>query len=93
MITTIWLLVAHWGPAKIYNSWAVLSLDIFLVIMWLCSFAVMAAEVAPIITLAAAEEGTYSCDGYTCGTNNISAYSWAVLDCMAAVAGLGGPVL
>ncbi|PHH89566.1 hypothetical protein CDD83_5776 [Cordyceps sp. RAO-2017] len=32
-IVSIWLIVAHWFVPKIYNYWAVLTLDIFL---WLC---------------------------------------------------------
>ncbi len=82
--------MADFGSPKIYNYWAVLSLDIFLLIIWLSSFAVMAAEVAPFIQEAAYYAGTYSCDGYTCADNTISTEAWAVLDSMAAVAGVGG---
>ncbi len=88
MITTIYLLVAEFGAPSIYNYWAVLSLDIFLVIMWLCSFAVQAAEIAPILADAAIYESGTDCSYYDDCTANSAALG--VLDTQAAVAGIGG---
>ncbi len=45
-ITSIYHIVAEFSAPQIYNYWAVLSLDIFMVIMWLCSFALLASAVA-----------------------------------------------
>lgn len=46
MIASIYCLVARFGPSNAYNYWAILALDIFLLIFWLISFAVLAAQVA-----------------------------------------------
>ncbi|KAL2134961.1 hypothetical protein VTI74DRAFT_10282 [Chaetomium olivicolor] len=48
LVSSTYLVVAHISLPKIYNYWAVLGLDIFFVIMWLCSFALQAARVAPM---------------------------------------------
>ncbi|KAI0388487.1 hypothetical protein F5Y17DRAFT_202169 [Xylariaceae sp. FL0594] len=46
ILTSIYLLVAHFGPAAAYNYWAILGLDIFHVIFWLIAFALMASRAA-----------------------------------------------
>lgn len=46
LVVTIYYLVAEFSSPAAYNYWAVLALDIFLVIMWLASFALLASEVA-----------------------------------------------
>ena len=46
VITAIYCLVARFGPPKAYNYWAILALDIFLLLFWLISFAVLTAQVA-----------------------------------------------
>ncbi|KAI0204632.1 hypothetical protein F4808DRAFT_414408 [Astrocystis sublimbata] len=50
LLTSIYLLVAHFGPPKAYNYWAILGLDIFHVIFWLISFALLAAQAALVIS-------------------------------------------
>ena len=50
----IWELVAMSGSPRAYNYWAVLAFDIFLVIFWLISFALVAA-----LTGAIADATTY----------------------------------
>ena len=47
MIVCIYGIVAHFGPTSLYNYWAVLALDIFLVIFWLISFALLAFSASP----------------------------------------------
>ncbi|KAI8957615.1 hypothetical protein F5Y11DRAFT_77885 [Daldinia sp. FL1419] len=87
LITSIYCLVAHFGPAKAYNYWAILGLDIFLVIFWLISFAILAAQIAS----AFAYYHTYS-DFYD-DYYDMSDYDAAVNTyggCLAAAAGLGG---
>lgn len=87
LIVTIYYLVAEYAAPAIYNYWAVLALDILLVIMWLSSFALLASRVAAIYAL-----GTY----YNYYTGNYYAGStltgiaggWAA--CLAAAAALGG---
>ncbi|RYP54520.1 hypothetical protein DL768_000722 [Monosporascus sp. mg162] len=46
LIASIYCLVAHFGPPQAYNYWAILGLDIFLLVFWLISFALLAAQVA-----------------------------------------------
>ncbi len=61
--------------------------DIFLVVFWLVSFALMASEVAPFLR-------TYTeCYYGVCETYQLDGYSRQYADCMAAVAGLGGLAL
>ncbi|KAI0908512.1 hypothetical protein F4824DRAFT_220636 [Ustulina deusta] len=50
VISSIYLLVAHFGPPAAYNYWAILGLDIFHVVFWLISFALLAAQAALILS-------------------------------------------
>ena len=86
IICCVYYIVAHFGPPSLYNYWAILALDIFLVIFWLISFSLMAAEVAPFL------KGYTYCDYYygTCSTYALSGLDLVFAACMAAVAGLGG---
>ncbi|KAI1804270.1 hypothetical protein F4811DRAFT_561978 [Daldinia bambusicola] len=86
-ITSIYCLVAHFGPAKAYNYWAILGLDIFLVIFWLISFAILAAQIASVFAIYHSYTSFYG-DYY-----DLSDYDAAVNTyggCLAAAAGLGG---
>ncbi|KAI1105557.1 hypothetical protein F4804DRAFT_331144 [Jackrogersella minutella] len=86
IITSIYCLVAHFGPPKAYNYWAILGLDIFLVIFWLISFAILAAQVAPVFAVYHSYSDYY--DDY-----DLSDYDAAITTygaCLAAAAGLGG---
>ncbi len=47
MITSTYELIAYYGPPAAYNYWATLGLDVFNVIMWLSSFALLTSQVAP----------------------------------------------
>ncbi|KAK4216547.1 hypothetical protein QBC37DRAFT_86991 [Rhypophila decipiens] len=76
LITSIYHLVAEYGAPSIYNYWAVLGLDIFMVIMWLSSFALLASQVA--IWMA------YVSVNYYYSGDKI------VISCLAAAAALGG---
>lgn len=58
MIITIYYIVAEFSAPAIYNYWAVLGCDIFLVVMWLASFALLASEVGTLMAY-------YSLDGVT----------------------------
>ncbi|GAP85341.1 putative integral membrane protein [Rosellinia necatrix] len=79
LLTSIYLLVAHFGPPAAYNYWAILGLDIFHVIFWLISFALLASQAALLLDI-----GDYY-DFYYYG----SAYT--ILGAIvAAAAGLGG---
>ncbi|KAK3301069.1 uncharacterized protein B0H64DRAFT_30112 [Chaetomium fimeti] len=50
MLSSIYHLVAELGAPAAYNYWAILGLDIFLLLMWLCSFALLASRVTPWVT-------------------------------------------
>ncbi|KAM7222914.1 hypothetical protein V8F06_001812 [Rhypophila decipiens] len=75
LITSIYHLVAEYGAPSIYNYWAVLGLDIFMVIMWLSSFALLASRVAPSMA-------------YIGSSFYYSDYK-IVVSCLAAAAALG----
>ncbi|KAI1454861.1 hypothetical protein F4805DRAFT_301625 [Annulohypoxylon moriforme] len=87
IITSIYCLVADFGPPKAFNYWAILGLDIFLVIFWLISFALLAAQVAAGFAYYH-EYSDYYDDYY-----DLSSYDTAFKTyggCLAAAAGLGG---
>ncbi|TGJ85269.1 hypothetical protein E0Z10_g3516 [Xylaria hypoxylon] len=63
LITGIYILVAHFGPPKAYNYWAILALDIFHVLFWLIAFALLASQAALLIAYSSDYFGYYS--GYT----------------------------
>jgi hypothetical protein len=75
IVYSIYHMVAHFSAPVIYNYWAILSVDIFFVVMWLCSFALQAARVAQLYDY-------YS--GYRLGTDD---QAW--LGAQAAAAALG----
>jgi len=88
MITCVYLLVAEFSAPKIYNYWAVLSLDIFLLIFWLCSFAYLASQVAIIFGYTTGSYYSYYSNTYYYYYYSRSeVLVWA--SCLAAAAGLG----
>ncbi|KAI1314182.1 hypothetical protein F5Y03DRAFT_389658 [Xylaria venustula] len=50
LISSVYILVAHFGPPAAYNYWAILGLDIFHVIFWLISFALLASQAAAVLS-------------------------------------------
>jgi hypothetical protein len=84
MIVCIYIIVAEFATPNIYNYWAVLSCDAFLIVFWIASFALMASQVAPYMS-------SYSDCAYGyCYTYSLTGTARVLADCMAAVAGLGG---
>lgn len=76
IITLIYILVATYSQPIIYQYWAILGLEIFCLIFWLISFALLASEVA----LAAA---------YDCGGDYYDAYGiYYTTTCSSATLGL-----
>lgn len=74
----------QFGPVSGYNYWAVLALDMFAIVFWIASFALLAAQVAPWM-------GGYTiCDYYECDTYELSGTELTVAACLCAAAGLGG---
>ncbi|KAI0468501.1 hypothetical protein F4859DRAFT_205720 [Xylaria cf. heliscus] len=82
LISSIYILVAHYGPPTAYNYWAILGLDIFHVIFWLISFALLASQAALIIDYGSYYYGYY--DGYTiygsivAAASGLGAVNWVV---------------
>ncbi|KAI7786655.1 hypothetical protein LA080_002765 [Diaporthe eres] len=85
LITMGYHIVAHFGPAVIYNYWAILALDVFGIILWIASFALLAAQIAPVM----ASGVVLLCD-YYCDWAYLTTTGWAVAACLCAAAGLGG---
>jgi hypothetical protein len=87
LIITIYYLVAEFSAPAIYNYWAVLALDIFLVIMWLASFALLASEVGAFLSAASSTYyDYYTGDYYTTGLSTAVKTYAAIL---AAASGIG----
>lgn len=86
MIIAIYCIVVEFSVDswKGYNYWAILALDIFALIFWLISFALMAAQVAPFA------DGFTTCGVYVCTTYALEGVYLTLFACMATVAGLGG---
>jgi predicted membrane protein len=90
IISLIYYFVATYSQPFLYQYWAILSLDIFCLIFWLISFALLAAEVA----VAAA----YSCSGYydyygDYVSSGCSRGSSGAIGLFGACAGIGGILL
>ncbi|KAL7620872.1 hypothetical protein AAE478_009870 [Parahypoxylon ruwenzoriense] len=89
LITSIYCLVAHCGPPKAFNYWAILGLDIFLVIFWLISFAILAAQVTAAFALYSSYKDYYDYyDYYSYHDYDTALTTYGA--CLAAAAGLGG---
>ncbi|KAK4128139.1 hypothetical protein N657DRAFT_667471 [Parathielavia appendiculata] len=87
LVSSIYHLVAHWGVPALYNYWAILGLDILLVVMWLCSFALLAARIAAVYAYVDDYYGSYSYYGSGYG---LSSSEDALLITQALAAALGG---
>ncbi|EEY17684.1 predicted protein [Verticillium alfalfae VaMs.102] len=84
LIVTIWLVVAEYSLLRIYNYWAVLALDIFLVVFWLCAFALLASQAAFVLS------DTAYCDVYDCYSSEPTGLYFVFAACMAAASAIGG---
>ncbi|KAI1267469.1 hypothetical protein F5Y18DRAFT_424565 [Xylariaceae sp. FL1019] len=82
LISSIYILVAHFKSPRAYNYWAVLGLDIFLVLFWLISFAVLASQAAAVLSVAEYYDGDYYYDDY-------ATISYTFGGIAAAAAGIG----
>ncbi|KAI0095837.1 hypothetical protein GGR51DRAFT_62657 [Nemania sp. FL0031] len=65
LITSIYILIAHFGPPRAYNYWAILGLDIFHVLFWLISFALIASQAAILFAYSNYYDGYYFESGFT----------------------------
>ena len=86
LIASIYHLVAEYSALSLYNYWAVLSLDILLVIMWLSSFALLASQVAALFAYTSSSYDYYG--GYT-SYYGLSGYGYIVVACLAAASAVG----
>ncbi|ORY70205.1 uncharacterized protein BCR38DRAFT_319823, partial [Pseudomassariella vexata] len=85
LISCIYHLVAEFGSPNLYNYWAVMALDIFLLIFWLISFALLASQIAPVF------DSYTSCDAYDyCYSYSLTDAELIYAACLAGAAGLGG---
>jgi hypothetical protein len=87
LICTIYYIVCEHATPALYNYWAVLSLDIFLIIMWLASFALLASGVAALFAVTTYYDFT---TGTNVSSNGLTPKGQIFASCMAAAAGLGG---
>jgi len=92
LVVTIYYLVAEYSSPAVYNYWAVLALDIFLVIMWLASFALLASEVAAVYSYSGSSyyyyDSYYKRSDIAKRSAVVDASAWAA--CLAACSALGG---
>ncbi|CAJ2500724.1 Uu.00g035770.m01.CDS01 [Anthostomella pinea] len=87
IIASVYCLVSHYGPSRFFNYWAILGLDVFLVIFWLISFAILAAQVAAGFFYSTSD---YYDDYYGYYKRSADTDTTTYAACMAAAAGLGG---
>jgi len=96
IIITVYIILATFIWPIIYNYWAILGLDIFAIVFWLTSFALLASEVAGLSFYSSASDSCYYYDGVCYrkqrralgkrATTDIKTYR----NSLAAAAGLGG---
>ncbi|KAF7553629.1 hypothetical protein G7Z17_g3501 [Cylindrodendrum hubeiense] len=84
LISSLYMIIANQCAPQLYNYWAVMSLDIFLLIFWLISFALLAAETAYFWAA-----GTYYCGYYSCYYGTLEGSALVLGAILAAAAGLG----
>ncbi|KAL2021435.1 hypothetical protein VTK56DRAFT_7188 [Thermocarpiscus australiensis] len=89
-ITSIYHLVARFNAPGIFNYWAILGLDIFLVIMWLASFALLASRVAALWYYTGRYSSYYSYSSYSSYDTDYDDAYLIWLAVQAAAASLGG---
>ena len=87
IITLIYIFVATYSQPIIYQYWAILGLEIFCLIFWLISFALLASEVAVA--------ASYDCGGYYDGYGDYveetcSSATLGIIGLFGACAGVGG---
>ena len=82
LIVNVWLIVALMAAPMAYNMWAHLAMEIFLTVMWLVSFAVLAAYSASFILVS-----TWNFDPFF---KKRSAPGYIPWETGAAASGLGG---
>jgi hypothetical protein len=85
LITTIYCIVGMKPVPQIFNYWAILAFDIFLVIFWLISFALLAYYVGPIF-----QEVNYYIDYYSYYYDYYDAATVTVAAVLAAGAAMSG---
>lgn len=88
LIATTYYLVAEYNQPNAYNYWAVLALDIFLVVMWLASFALLASQVSALFAVVNNTYYDSYSDTYYKYASDAITTAW--VSCLAAAAGLGG---
>lgn len=71
------------------NYWAILALDIFGIVFWIASFALLASEVADFMNGYTSCSYDYYGDGY-CAHYGLSGVNLIVGGCLSAASGLGG---
>lgn len=90
LIITVYSIVAKFGPAVVYNYWAILALDIFGIIFWIASFALLASQTASFIAIGDTE-CVYDYYGYTsCTSYELGGEDLIIAGCLCAAAGMGG---
>lgn len=95
MIITIYYIVSTMALKSAYNYWAILGLDIFAIVFWLISFALLASEVAAFLWGYGYSSSTSTCYyGYCYKKRDIAARATTDLytyrNSLAAASGLGG---
>jgi hypothetical protein len=96
MIITVYILAASIAFPIAYNYWAILGLDIFAIIFWLISFALLASEVAGYSVVTYYDNYCTYVNGYCYKKRAIglekraSTSPYTYRNAMAAASGLGG---
>ncbi|KAK7430208.1 hypothetical protein QQZ08_003183 [Neonectria magnoliae] len=84
VIITLWMVLAHSCAPKLYNYWAVLALDIFLLVFWIISFALLTAQTVFFWSVTSGY-----CDYYTCYYGSLSGSALVYGAILATACGLG----
>jgi hypothetical protein len=92
MIITVYIIVAELALPVAYNYWAILGLDIFAIVFWLISFALLASEVAAyqIVTVSDTCYLGYCYKKRDVALAKRTTNLYTYRDAMAAASGLGG---
>ena len=89
MIITVYVLVANLVMPAFYNYWAILGVDIFAIVFWLISFALLGSETSTLFAVVECYDG-YCYKKRDVGLVKRYTDFHTYRNALAAAAGLGG---
>ncbi|KAI1424527.1 hypothetical protein F5Y12DRAFT_715288 [Xylaria sp. FL1777] len=78
LISSVYILVAHFNSPVAYNYWAILGLDAFHALFWLISFALLASQAALILSYSSGYYGVTVYGAVAAAGAGLGAVNWVI---------------